>query len=308
MEHVPVLLKESINGLNIKTGGTYVDGTLGRGGHTREIALKLKTGQIIAIECDGEAIDETRGYLSEHEELINCIHGNFRDIGEILDSQGISCVDGMLFDLGVSSPQLDIPERGFSYMKDAPLDGRMDKRSSLTAFDIVNIWSEERLRQIFYEYGEERYARTIARSITRKREKAPIATTFELNEIIIAAMPAPARREKQHPARRCYQAIRLAVNSELEALEVMLAAAPDRLKAGGRICVISYHSLEDRLVKSAFAKRVNSCECPKSFPVCICGIPQTLKLITKKPIVPDSDERERNPRARSAKLRIAERI
>ena len=307
-EHLPVLLQECIEGLNIKSNGIYVDGTLGRGGHTLEIVKRLDTGRVIAIDSDAEAISEASILLTEYENHIRYIHGNFVDIGGILDTLSVDAVDGMLFDLGVSSPQVDNIERGFSYMHDAPLDMRMDRRGWLTAFEAVNSWPESELRRIFHEYGEERYAGLIARAIIKKRVSAPIRSTFELNEVIFSAMPAAARREVQHPAKRCYQALRIAVNGELESISGMLDAVPSRLKAGGRLCVISFHSLEDRLVKNSFAALAKSCVCPKDFPVCVCGKTPILKVITKKPITPGSDEVERNPRARSAKLRIAEKL
>ena len=308
MEHTPVMLRECIDELNVKPGGTYIDGTLGRGGHMREIAKRLSTGRIIAIDRDADAIKETSELLAGQDKMISYVHGNFSDIPRTLDDMGIDAVDGMLFDLGVSSPQIDYAERGFSYMTDSPLDMRMDRKEGLTAFEIVNYWPEDMLRNIFYKFGEERYAGLIARAIARKRVTAPIMSTLELSKIIISIMPAAARREAQHPAKRCFQAIRLATNNELEFIGDMLDSAPDRLKAGGRICIVSYQSLEDRLVKVSFAKRAGGCVCPKDFPVCICGIRPTLRLVTKKPITPDIAEVERNPRARSAKLRVAERI
>ena len=308
MEHTPVLLGECIDGLNIKPDGIYIDGTIGRGGHTLEIARRLTTGRVIAIDRDADAIREAGEVLSEYKELIRCVQGNFKDVPDILDTEGVDAVDGMLFDLGVSSPQLDDSERGFSYMRDAPLDMRMDRQEYLTAYEVINNWPEEKLRSIFYMYGEERYAGLIARAIARKRAEAPIDSTYKLNNVITSAIPAAARREAQHPAKRCYQALRIAVNNELEAIRVMLDSAPDRLKTGGRICVISFHSLEDRLVKDSFSTRAERCVCPKDFPVCICGITPTLRILTKKPIRPGYAELERNPRARSAKLRVAERI
>ena len=308
LRHSPVLLRESIKGLNINPDGIYVDGTLGRGGHTLEIVKRLDTGRVIAIDRDAEAISEAGSLLSEYENFIHYVHGDFMNIGGILDTLGIDAVDGMLFDFGVSSPQLDNSERGFSYMHDAPLDMRMDKRKGQTAFDVVNSRSEDELRHIFYEYGEERHAGLIARAIIKKRASAPIRSTFELNEVIFSAIPAAARREAQHPAKRCYQAIRIEVNNELESISGMLDAAPGRLKAGGRLCVICFHSLEDRLVKNSFSVHAGGCICPKDFPVCACGKVPTLRIITKKPIIPGSEESERNPRARSAKLRIAEKV
>jgi 16S rRNA (cytosine1402-N4)-methyltransferase len=306
MEHTPVLLDECIEGLSLKPGGVYVDGTLGHGGHARELVKRLDAeGRLIVIDRDADAIKEAKVNLSEFEGKITFVHGDFADIKTINDVQK---VDGMLFDLGVSSPQLDDPERGFSYMQNAPLDMRMDKDGALTAFEAVNTWPEEKLRKIFFEYGEEKYSRQIVRAIVKKRGEKLVATTFDLNEIIISALPPKARREKQHPSKRCFQALRIAVNDELGAITGMLDAAPEMLKPGGRICVISYHSLEDRLVKTAFNARVSGCVCPKDVPVCVCGFVPTLKLITKKPITPGAFETERNPRARSAKLRIAERI
>ena len=306
--HSPVLLEECIDGLNIDPDGIYIDGTLGRGGHTRAIAEKLENGRIIAIDRDADAISEAGQLLAELKTPIRYIHGNFGDIAAILDAEGVGAADGMLFDLGVSSPHFDDSVRGFSYMHDAPLDMRMDRRDDLTAYTVINTWPEDRLRGILYEYGEEKYAGLIARAIARKRGGSPIESTLELVEIIKSAMPAAARREAQHPAKRCFQAIRIAVNDELGAIENMLDSAPGKLKPGGRICVISFHSLEDRLVKNSFNTQASGCVCPKDFPVCVCGVKPTLKVITKKPITPGKIETERNQRARSAKLRIAEKL
>jgi 16S rRNA (cytosine1402-N4)-methyltransferase len=306
--HVPVLLRECIEGLAIKPDGIYVDGTLGRAGHSLEIVRRLAQGKLIGIDRDETAIKQAGELLKEYEDRAILVRGNFKDIGPILDGLGIDKVDGMLFDLGVSSPQLDEAERGFSYMTDAPLDMRMDRQAALSAYDIVNDWPEADLRKILWEYGEERYAGPIASKIIKKRAIKSIETTLELTGIIREAMPAKALREKQHPAKRTFQAIRIAVNDELGAVREMLETAPDRLKAGGRLCVISFHSLEDRLVKNAITKRENGCTCPKDFPVCICGFKPTLKAVTKKPVTPSEDESGGNPRARSAKLRIAERL
>ena len=303
-----MLLRESIDELKIKPDGIYIDGTLGRGGHTREIAIRLSTGRIIAIDRDADAIKESSALLAGHDKMISYVHGNFRDISSIMDSMDIDAADGMMFDLGVSSPQLDDSERGFSYMQDAPLDMRMDIREDTTAFEVINFWPEEKLRDIFYKYGEERYAGLIARAITKKRATTPIESTLGLSTVIISALPAAARRESQHPAKRCFQAIRLIINSELESISDMLVSAPDRLNKGGRLCIISYQSLEDKLVKATFAERSAGCICPKEFPVCVCGVKPSLKLITKKPITPGIAEIERNPRARSAKMRVAERL
>ena len=235
-------------------------------------------------------------------------HGNFSDAAQILRELGIEAADGMLFDLGVSSPQLDETQRGFSYMGDAPLDMRMDATSALTAREIVNTWPEERLNRILWDYGEERYARRITRAILEAREKAPIETTLELVALIKGAMPAAALREKQHPAKRSFQALRIAVNDELGEVERMMATAPDMLRQGGRLCVISFHSLEDRIVKNGIAARENGCTCPREAPICTCGFVRTLKSVTRKPILPSEEEIAENPRARSAKLRVAERV
>jgi len=308
MEHKPVLLHECIEGLKIKPCGIYVDGTLGRGGHALEILKKLTSGRLIAIDRDADAINEASRRLSEHKEKITFVHGNFSDISGILNENGVELADGMLFDLGISSPQVDDSERGFSYMRDAPLDMRMDKRDEESAYDAVNNWTEAKLRKVFYEYGEERYSSLIARAIVRKRAAGAIVTTFDLNDIILSAIPAAARREAQHPSKRCYQALRIAVNDELGSVSSMLEAAPERLSTGGRLCIISFHSLEDRLVKNSFSAKARGCVCPKDFPVCVCGVKPELKVITKKPVIPGDMEAKLNPRARSAKLRIAERL
>ena len=305
---MPVLFEECMAGLHIRPEGVYVDGTLGRGGHSKGIAERLQGGRLICLDRDQTAIDEAGETLAPYRDRIHFVKADFRSLGTVLDSLGIERADGMLFDLGVSSPQLDEAERGFSYMQDAPLDMRMDRSQGLTAADIVNTSSQEELRRILYEYGEERYAPRIAAAIVRQREKKPVATTWELVDIIRSAMPPAALREKQHPAKRTFQALRIAVNDELGALTEMLGTALDRLSPGGRLCVISFHSLEDRIVKNAIRKRENGCTCPPDFPVCVCGFRKTVFSVTKKPIVPSEEEMERNPRARSAKLRIAEHI
>jgi len=308
MKHLPVLLHESIDGLNIKPDGIYVDGTLGRGGHAKEIAKKLKTGHLIAIDCDEEAINEAKEALKNYGSRITFVHGNFKDIAEIIREEGAKTVDGMLFDLGVSSPQLDNKARGFSYMQDSALDMRMNRDDSLTASEIVNKWQEKDLRKIFYQYGEERYSGLIAREIVKKREAEKIDTTFKLNETITSAIPAAARRETQHPSKRCFQALRIAVNDELGSISTMLNLAPSLLNLDGRLSIISFHSLEDRLVKRAYAAGAKGCTCPRELPICVCGVKKTLNLITRKPITASEDEVKLNPRARSAKLRIAQRI
>ena len=307
-KHISVLLNECIENLNIKPDGIYVDGTLGLGGHSEQILKRLTTGKLIGIDRDESAIRRTGERLKEYEGKFTLVHGNFCDVKQILDDLGIEGVDGMLFDLGVSSPQLDESERGFSYMLDAPLDMRMDNTSPLTAWNVVNEWPESEIARILWEYGEEKFSRRIASRIVEKREAKPVETTLELVDIIKSAMPASALREKQHPAKRAFQAIRIAVNDELGAVEQMMAEAPDKLNKGGRLCVISFHSLEDRIVKTGIASRENGCTCPREAPICVCGFVQTLKSVQRKPIVPGKDELEYNPRSRSAKLRVAEKV
>ena len=306
--HVPVLLEESIEGLNIRPEGFYVDGTLGRGGHSEQIAQRLTSGRLLCIDRDQAAIDASAERLEPYADRITIVKANFRDLGEILESVGAGPADGMLFDLGVSSPQLDDASRGFSYSVDAPLDMRMDKSSGMTAYELVNTWGQKELADIFFKYGEERYSRRIAAAIVQERERNPISSTLQLADVIKKAMPAAALREKQHPAKRCFQAIRIAVNDELGALSDVLEMAMDALAPGGRLAVISFHSLEDRIVKNAIRARENGCTCPPGLPVCVCGFKKTMRSITRKPIVPSDDELARNPRARSAKLRIAEKL
>lgn len=306
--HIPVLLEECIKYLNIKPDGVYVDGTLGMGGHSEAILQRLTTGRLISIDRDELAIERAGERLKAYSERLTIVHGNFRDLDEILDEQGVTAVDGMLFDLGVSSPQLDEGSRGFSYTLEAPLDMRMDKADNIDAWFIVNRWPEEKIMRILRDYGEERHAARIAKAIAARREEKEIQTTTELVEVIKAAMPAAALREKQHPAKRSFQAIRIAVNDELGAVAAMMDSAPDRLKQGGRLCVISFHSLEDRIVKNAIHARENGCTCPREAPVCTCGFVQTLRSVTRKPITAGGEELELNPRSRSAKLRVAERV
>ena len=307
-KHISVLLDECIENLNIKPDGTYLDGTLGMGGHSFEIASRLSTGRLICIDRDETAIERAGRRLAPFGDKVKLVHGNFSDAAAILDSLGIEGVDGMLFDLGVSSPQLDEAERGFSYMVQAPLDMRMDQSGGLSAYEVVNTWDENRLNRILWDYGEERYARRITAAILKHREEKPIETTQELVDIIRSAMPAAALREKQHPAKRSFQAIRIAVNDELGAIASMMDSAPDKLNHGGRLCVISFHSLEDRIVKSGIQAREHGCTCPREAPVCTCGFVQTLKSVSRKPSLPTEEEIARNPRARSAKLRVAERV
>ena len=305
--HKSVLLRECIEGLNIKPEGIYLDGTLGGAGHSYEIASRLTTGRLIGIDRDETAITAAKERLADYLDRVTLVHSNFDRVGEILDELGLDGADGMLFDLGVSSPQLDDAARGFSYMQDAPLDMRMDASAPLTAREVVNEWSYEELRRILYDYGEERYAPAIAKAIVRTRETRPIETTLELVDVIKGAMPPAALREKQHPAKRSFQAIRIAVNGELEALPPMLKAAVGFLNPGGRLAVITFHSLEDRIVKRAMQDMARGCTCPPEFPVCVCGKKPKIKVLTRKPIVSGQAELEENPRARSAKLRVAEK-
>ena len=307
-KHISVLLPECIEALNIRPNGIYVDGTLGMGGHSAAITERLTTGLLIGIDRDETAIRRAGERLKPFGERVKLVHGNFRNTAAILDDLGIAGVDGMLFDLGVSSPQLDEADRGFSYMHDAPLDMRMDATDELNAWFIVNCWPEEKLKRILYDYGEERHAPRIAAAILRARAEKPIATTLQLVDVIRSAMPASALREKQHPAKRTFQAIRIAVNDELEAVRTLIETAPDKLNPGGRLAVISFHSLEDRIVKLGIRAREDGCTCPRDFPVCTCGFVQTLRSVTRKPIVPSAEELKENPRARSAKLRVAERV
>lgn len=306
--HVSVLLHEAVDALNVKPDGLYVDGTLGRAGHSREIAKRLTTGRLVAIDRDYAALEAAPKRLEGLMDKVTLVHGNFADLNALLDKAGVDKVDGLLFDLGVSSPQLDDESRGFSYLKDAPLDMRMDATAPLTARDIVNGWPQEELKRILRDYGEERYAAQIAGKIARRREDKPIETTLELADLIRSAMPAAALREKQHPAKRSFQAIRIAVNDELTAIPAMLEQALERLNSGGRLAVITFHSLEDRPVKAAMSGWCKGCTCPPDFPVCVCGKQPRARLVNRKPILPSEEELEQNPRARSAKLRVAEKV
>ena len=308
-QHKSVLLQECIDALNIRPDGIYLDGTLGGAGHSSQIARRLtEGGRLIGVDRDRTALAAAKERLAPYADRVTLVHSNFAEIDAILDSLGIPAVDGMLFDLGVSSPQLDDASRGFSYMADAPLDMRMDKDDALTAGEVVNTWPQGELRRIIYDYGEERYAPQIAAAICRAREKALVETTLELVDIIRSAMPAQALREKQHPAKRSFQAIRIAVNDELGAVSRMMQAAVGRLNPGGRLAVITFHSLEDRIVKSEMQQAARGCTCPPEFPVCVCGKKPLVKLVTRKPIVSGPAELEENPRARSAKLRVAEKL
>ena len=306
--HRSVLLDECIEGLNIRPDGIYLDGTLGRAGHSREIVKRLTTGRLICVDRDDAALEAAKTRLADWMDRVTLVHSNFDKVSDILDDLGLKGIDGMLFDLGVSSPQLDDGSRGFSYMADAPLDMRMDRSEGLTAADVVNGYDQNELRRILLQYGEERYAPLIAAAIVRRRSEKPIETTLELVDIIKSAMPGKALREKQHPAKRSFQAIRIAVNDELASVERMIRGAVPKLNKGGRLAVITFHSLEDRIVKNAMANAAKGCTCPPNFPVCVCGKKPQVKLITRKPIVSGEEELERNPRARSAKLRICEKL
>ena len=306
--HVSVLLEECIEGLNIKPDGIYVDGTLGGAGHSSRIAAKLTTGRLIGIDRDPVALKAAGERLAPFGDRVTLVHSNFCEMDSALAGLGIDRVDGILMDLGVSSPQLDDGQRGFSYMADAPLDMRMNGQDSLDARQIVNHWSYDELKRILYDYGEERFAPRIAAAICKRREEREIETTLELVEIIRGAMPASALREKQHPAKRSFQAIRIAVNDELGSVERVMKKAVPLLNPGGRLAVITFHSLEDRIVKNAMAEAAKGCTCPREFPVCVCGKTPQVRLITRKPIVSGPEELERNPRARSAKLRICEKL
>lgn len=306
--HKSVLLDECIEALAVKPDGIYLDGTLGGAGHSLEIVKRLTTGRLIGVDRDRVALQAARERLAPYLDRVTTVHSDFRELDRILDDLSLDAVDGMLFDLGVSSPQLDDAERGFSYMADAPLDMRMNREDSLTAYDIVNGWSKEELRRILYDYGEERYAPQIAAGIARARAILPIETTLALVDVIKTAMPPQALREKQHPAKRTFQAIRIAVNDELGAVAEMMKTAFKRLKPGGRLAVITFHSLEDRIVKSEMAQAARGCTCPPEFPVCICGKKPLIEVITRKPILSGEKELEENPRARSAKLRVAEKL
>ena len=306
--HVSVLLEECIEGLNIRPDGIYVDGTLGGAGHSSRIAAKLTTGRLIGIDRDPGALEAAGKRLEPWKDRVTLVHSNFCEIASVLKQLNIDGVDGILLDLGVSSPQLDDGARGFSYMADAPLDMRMNNQDTLTAHTVVNTWPYEELRRILYAYGEERYAPQIASAICRRREAAPIETTLELVDVIRSAMPPSALREKQHPAKRSFQAIRIAVNDELGSVEKVMTDAVGCLNPRGRMAVITFHSLEDRIVKNGMAEAAKGCTCPPNFPVCVCGNKPKVKLVTRKPITSTQKELDENPRARSAKLRVCEKL
>lgn len=306
--HISVLLNECIDNLNIRPDGIYVDGTMGGGGHSLEIAKRLTTGRLICIDQDPNAHEAVGKRLAEYKDRITFVRDNFGNIKSILDSLGIEKIDGMLLDIGVSSHQLDEAERGFSYQQDAPLDMRMNPDRPFSAYDVVNGYDEDELDRVIFTYGEERWARRIAQFIVKEREAKPIETTGELVDIIKKAVPKGARKDGPHPAKRTFQAIRIEVNGELEVLQRAIDDVAARLAVGGRLCIITFHSLEDRIVKEAFRKQENPCICPPQFPVCVCGKKPLGRVITRKPILPSKEELEENPRSRSAKLRVLEGV
>lgn len=306
--HKSVLLKETIDGLNIKPDGIYVDGTLGGGGHSYEVCKRLSNkGSIVGIDQDAAAIEAAGIRLKDFGEKVTIVRSNYCDMKSQLHKLGIDKVDGIILDLGVSSYQLDTAERGFSYREDAPLDMRMDTRQSMTARDIVNEYSEMELYRVIRDYGEDKFAKNIAKHIVKERGKAPIETTGRLSEIIKGAIPMKYQKKSGHPAKRTFQAIRIELNRELEVLRDSLDDMIELLNPGGRLCIITFHSLEDRIVKSAFKKNENPCTCPPDFPVCVCGNVSKGRIVTRKPILPGEEELEYNSRSKSAKLRIFER-
>ncbi len=306
--HKSVLLDECIQSLNIKSDGVYVDGTLGGAGHSLEIVKRLDKGLLVAFDQDMDAIENAKIKLKDHMDKVLLIHSNFENLDEKLKEHNISGIDGILLDLGVSSYQLDTPERGFSYMHDAPLDMRMDKTLKESAYDIINYYSEEALDKIIRDYGEENWHSRIAKFIIEKRSEKPIETTFELVDVIKAAVPKKARDESLHPAKRTFQAIRIAVNRELDVIEKVIVEASKNMNSKGIISIITFHSLEDRIVKTVFKDMSQGCKCPPEFPICTCNEKPILKIVNKKPIISSKEELEENPRARSAKLRCAMKL
>lgn len=306
-KHVSVLLNETIDSLNIKEDGIYVDCTLGGAGHSSEILKRLSNkGRLIGIDQDEDALSAAKEKLKDYKN-VTFVHDNFYNIENILENLGIDKVDGIIADLGVSSYQLDEKDRGFSYMNDAPLDMRMDRRIEFSAYNVVNEYSFEELYKVIREYGEENFAKRIAEFIVEERSKKPIKTTGELTEVIKRAIPAKFRREGPHPSKRTFQAIRIEVNGELRILNKAIEDGVNKLKSGGRMSIITFHSLEDRIVKNKFRELESPCNCPKDFPICVCGKESIVKVISRKPIEPSKEEVEENPRSRSAKLRVAEK-
>ena len=307
-KHISVLLEESVKALDIKEDGVYVDGTLGGGGHSYRILAQCPKTALIGIDRDPEAIEAAKKRLNEFSGRVTFVNRNFGEIKDILNELGIEFINGAVLDLGVSSYQLDNVGRGFSYMNNAPLDMRMNRSDDLSAYDVINRYSLDELTRIFFEYGEEKWSRRIADFIAREREKKPIETTFELVDIIKAAIPKKARLDGGHPAKRIFQAVRIEVNGELRILETAIKDFIDVLAPGGRLAVITFHSLEDRIVKQTFAALAKGCTCPKEFPVCVCGKKPQIRLLTRKPIEPGKEEIENNSRSKSAKLRVAEKL
>ncbi|MFA5523580.1 MAG: 16S rRNA (cytosine(1402)-N(4))-methyltransferase RsmH [Tissierellales bacterium] len=307
-EHVSVLLQESIDGLNIKKNGVYVDGTLGGAGHSKEIVKKLDNGRLIGIDQDMNAISKAFEVLKEYKDKVTIVHNNFKNLDIVLKEEDITGIDGLLLDLGVSSHQLDEGERGFSYNTDSFLDMRMDTSQDLSGWDVVNKYSKKEIEKIIKEYGEERWAARIAEFIEAERQLKPINTTGELVNVIKKAIPSGARKDGPHPAKRTFQAIRIEVNKELEILRDSIISAVRELNTGGRICIITFHSLEDRIVKETFKELSLECICPPGMPICTCNKVKELNIITRKPIIPSDNEIEINPRSRSAKLRIGEKV
>lgn len=307
-KHYSVMLSETIDALKVTDGGIYADGTLGGGGHSFEILSRGKNIRLIGIDQDKDALSAASKRLAGFGDQVTYVNNNFKNISTVLDDLGISEIDGMVLDLGVSSYQLDNAERGFSYMQSAPLDMRMNQNAPLSAYNVVNEYSEERLTDIFYRYGEENWSKRVAQFICERRKEAPVETTGELSEIIKAAIPKGARKDELHPEKRIFQAIRIEVNGELEILKNAVCDIVKRLKKGGRLSIITFHSLEDRIVKQVFQDLAKGCTCPPNFPVCVCGKKPEIKIITRKPILPSSDELLENSRSKSAKLRVAEKL
>lgn len=308
-KHIPVLLEEVLDGLKIKEDGIYLDGTLGGAGHSLEIVKRLgPEGKLIGVDQDKNALEKASQVLEEYKDRVILVHDNYENIDKILDRLGIDKIDGILLDIGVSSHQLDESSRGFSHNNDAVLDMRMDETSSFTAYDLVNTYSEKELEDVLFNYGEERWARRIAKFIVEERKEKPIRTTLELVTVIKKAIPKDARKDGGHPAKRTFQGIRIEVNRELDVLKESIPKMVGRLKTGGRIAIISFHSLEDRIVKNEFRDLFNDCTCPAEFPQCICDKEREVEIITRRPIVASKEELEYNPRARSAKLRVAEKL
>lgn len=307
-KHYSVMLSETVDALNVKDGGIYADGTLGGGGHSYEILSRGKNISLIGIDQDSDAISAAKKRLAEFGDKVTYVNDNFKNISSILDELEVSEIDGMVIDLGVSSYQLDNEERGFSYMKSAPLDMRMNQNSPFSAYNVVNEYTAEQLTDIFYRYGEENWSKRVAQFIVERRKDSPIETTGELSEIIKAAIPKNARKDEIHPEKRIFQAIRIEVNGELELLKDAVSDIIKRLKKGGRLSVITFHSLEDRIVKQVFSELAKGCTCPPNFPVCVCGKKPEIKVITRKPILPSGDELSENSRSKSAKLRVAEKL